>query len=158
MVGTGDGGLAELADEWNSGKVLYAFVGIANEMTHLTKYVLINWQVSNDVFYFRKIVLVFSSHMHRPSPLMSMYVQFFPKGEGVIGGRKGVCANHIRDISKLLAGSHLTLNARNEDDIDSDRILEKLNSIRFAATEGRTIVSNEGMSLNRYFPFIQHNT
>lgn len=63
-----------------------------------------------------------------------------------MGGRKGVCANHIRDISKLFAGAHLTLNARNEDDIDSDRILEKLNSIRFAATEGRNIAAAEGMT------------
>lgn len=52
--------------------------------------------------------------------------------------RKGTCANHIRDITKLLTGAHLTLNARTEDDIDPDRILEKLNSIRFAVKENRS--------------------
>lgn len=59
------------------------------------------------------------------------------KGEGAPTTRKGTCANHIRDISKVLTGAHLTLNARTEDDIDTDRILEKLNSIRFAVKENR---------------------
>lgn len=103
VVSTGNGGLLELTDELNSGKILYAFVGITNEKANLAKYLLINWQ-----------------------------------GEGVPTVRKGTCVNHIRDIAKLLAGAHLTLNARTEDDIDSDRILEKLNSIRFAVKENST--------------------
>lgn len=69
---------------------------------------------------------------------------FIYQGEGVLGVRKGTCANHIRDISKLLAGAHLTLNARTEDDIDSDRVLEKLNSVHFAVKENRA-PSNDGM-------------
>lgn len=45
VVSTGNGGLTELTDELNSGKILYAFVNITNEKTNLTKYLLINWQV-----------------------------------------------------------------------------------------------------------------
>ncbi|XP_055316713.1 drebrin-like protein [Sitodiplosis mosellana] len=100
VVSTGNGGLIELADELNSGKILYGFLSITNEKNNLIKYLLINWQ-----------------------------------GEGAPTLRKGTCANHIRDISKILTGAHLTLNARTEDDIETDRILEKLNSIRFAVKE-----------------------
>lgn len=45
VVSSGDGGLTELTDELNSGKILYAFVKITNENTDLTKYLLVNWQV-----------------------------------------------------------------------------------------------------------------
>lgn len=45
VVSTGNGGLLELSDELNSGKILYAFVGITSEKTNLSKYLLINWQV-----------------------------------------------------------------------------------------------------------------
>lgn len=69
--------------------------------------------------------------------LIIIVVLVYLQGEGAQTLRKGTCANHIRDISKILTGAHLTLNARTEDDIDSDRILEKLNSIRFAVKETR---------------------
>lgn len=45
VVSTGNGGLTELTDELNSGKILYGFVSITNEKTNLIKYLLINWQV-----------------------------------------------------------------------------------------------------------------
>lgn len=45
VVSTGNDGLIELTEELNSGKILYAFVSIANDGTNLTKYLLINWQV-----------------------------------------------------------------------------------------------------------------
>lgn len=45
VVSTGNGGLIELADELNSGKILYGFVSISNDKTNLIKYLLINWQV-----------------------------------------------------------------------------------------------------------------
>lgn len=46
VVSNGNGGLIELTDELNSGKILYAFVKITNDKTNLTKYLIINWQVS----------------------------------------------------------------------------------------------------------------
>lgn len=46
--------------------------------------------------------------------------------------RKGTCANHIHDVSKLLSGAHLTINARNEDDIDLERLLKKLSTVSSA--------------------------
>ncbi|XP_043647902.1 drebrin-like protein [Drosophila teissieri] len=97
VVGTGDGGVEELNEDLNSGKIMYAFVRIEDPKTGLNKYLLINWQ-----------------------------------GEGAPVLRKGTCANHIRDVSNLLSGAHLTINARNEDDIDLDRLLKKLSTVSSA--------------------------
>lgn len=46
--------------------------------------------------------------------------------------RKGVCANHIHDVAKILSGAHLTINARNEDDMDEDRLIKKLSAVSSA--------------------------
>lgn len=40
--------------------------------------------------------------------------------------RKGTCANHIRDIEKLLKGAHITVNARSDEDVEVELIMEKL--------------------------------
>lgn len=40
--------------------------------------------------------------------------------------RKGTCANHIRDVSNILKGAHVTINARNEEEVDPDIIIEKV--------------------------------
>ena len=37
-----------------------------------------------------------------------------------------MCACHVRDISNFLRGIHVTFNARTEEDIDEDIILEKV--------------------------------
>ncbi|GFR14011.1 drebrin-like protein B, partial [Trichonephila clavata] len=43
VVETGDGGLEELVDELNSGKVMYAFCKVTCPNTGLPKFVFINW-------------------------------------------------------------------------------------------------------------------
>lgn len=40
-----------------------------------------------------------------------------------------MCAMHLRDIERFLQGHHLTLNVRNEDDIDMDDIVKKVSDI-----------------------------
>ena len=45
VMSSGDGGLVELADELNTGKIMYAYVRVQDPKTSLMKYVLINWQV-----------------------------------------------------------------------------------------------------------------
>lgn len=50
-ISTGDGGLDELSEELNSGKIMYAFVRVNDSKTSLTKYLLINWQVWYNNFY-----------------------------------------------------------------------------------------------------------
>nr|XP_024216514.1 drebrin-like protein isoform X2 [Halyomorpha halys] len=48
------------------------------------------------------------------------------QGEGAPLVRKGTCANHIRDVSNLLRGAHITINARNEEEVDEDVVIEKV--------------------------------
>lgn len=43
--------------------------------------------------------------------------------------RKGTCANHIRDVAKLLTGAHLTVNARTDDEVDPDVIIKKVSAV-----------------------------
>lgn len=48
------------------------------------------------------------------------------QGEGVPATVKGKCANHLRDITGLFRGVHVQINARNDDDVDEDVIMEKV--------------------------------
>lgn len=52
VVSSGEDGLIELSDDLNSGKIMYAFVGVEDPKTTLNKYLLINWQVSKMLFLF----------------------------------------------------------------------------------------------------------
>uniref|UniRef100_A0A2M4AIN2 Putative drebrin n=1 Tax=Anopheles triannulatus TaxID=58253 RepID=A0A2M4AIN2_9DIPT len=51
------------------------------------------------------------------------------QGEGAPIARKGTCAKHVRDVTDLVHGAHITLHATNEDDVEEARILEKLQKV-----------------------------
>ncbi|XP_063753684.1 drebrin-like b isoform X7 [Eleginops maclovinus] len=87
----GDGGLEELVEELNSGKIMYAFCRVQDPNSGLPKYVLINWT-----------------------------------GEGVKDARKGLCANHVSSMANFLRGAHVTINARAEEDVEPEVIMEKV--------------------------------
>ncbi|XP_034025792.1 drebrin-like b isoform X2 [Thalassophryne amazonica] len=87
----GDGGLEELVEELNSGKVMYAFCQVQDPNSGLSKYVLINWT-----------------------------------GEGVNDVRKGLCANHVSSMANFLKGAHVTINARAEEDVEPEVIMQKV--------------------------------
>ncbi|KAM8886829.1 drebrin-like b isoform 2-T2 [Spinachia spinachia] len=87
----GDGGLEELVEELNSGKVMYAFCRVQDPNSGLPKYVLINWT-----------------------------------GEGVKDARKGLCANHVSSMANFLRGAHVTINARAEEDVEPEVIMQKV--------------------------------
>lgn len=46
FISKGDGGITELIDDLNSGKIMYAFLKVDLPDGSISKYVLINWQVS----------------------------------------------------------------------------------------------------------------
>lgn len=69
----------------------------------------------------------------------------FSQGEGAPTVRKGTCANHIRDVSRLLTGAHLTINARNEDEMEPERILEKVSSVGSAYSFKEPRMQHDGM-------------
>ncbi|KAK7934193.1 hypothetical protein WMY93_005089 [Mugilogobius chulae] len=91
LAGTGDGGLEEMIEDLNSGKVMYAFCRVQDPNSGLPKYVLINWT-----------------------------------GEGVKDARKGICANHVSTMAKFLKGAHVTINARADEDVEPEVIMEKV--------------------------------
>lgn len=51
------------------------------------------------------------------------------QGEGAQTARKGTCAKHVRDVTNLLKGAHITIHATNEDDVEEARVLEKLGKV-----------------------------
>lgn len=61
--------------------------------------------------------------------------------------RKGTCANHIRDVQRLLAGAHLTINARNEDEMEPERILEKVSSVGSAYSFKEPRMQHDGIRM-----------
>ncbi|XP_004386144.1 drebrin-like protein isoform X1 [Trichechus manatus latirostris] len=91
VAGTGEGGLEELVEELNSGKVMYAFCRVKDPNSGLPKFVLINWT-----------------------------------GEGVNDVRKGACANHVSAMASFLKGAHVTINARAEEDVEPESIIQKV--------------------------------
>lgn len=48
------------------------------------------------------------------------------QGEGAPLVRKGTCANHLRDVANFFTGAHVTLNARNEEEVDPQLIIDKV--------------------------------
>lgn len=91
VAGTGEGGLEELIEELNSGKVMYAFCRVKDPNSGLPKFVLINWT-----------------------------------GEGVNDVRKGACARHVSTMAGFLKGAHVTINARAEEDVEPECVMEKV--------------------------------
>jgi len=94
VIGQGDGGLQELLEDLNAGKVLYGFFRVVDSKTQLAKFVLLHWQ-----------------------------------GEASPNSRRAVSASHLLEVGKLLKGASIQVAATNEDDIDEDKIVEKLSKI-----------------------------
>lgn len=51
------------------------------------------------------------------------------QGEGANTVRKGLCANHLRDVEKFFHGAHLTVNARNEEEVEPQLIIQKISNV-----------------------------
>ncbi|KAK7576234.1 hypothetical protein V9T40_012520 [Parthenolecanium corni] len=81
-----------------------------------------------------------------PKTSLKKYVLINWQGEGVPLLRKGVCANHVRDVSNVLKGAHVTVNARTEEDVDSDIIIDKVSksTASMYSFEERLDLSKEG--------------
>lgn len=61
-----------------------------------------------------------------PKTSLDKYVLINWQGDGANVVRKGICANHLRDIEKFFSSAHLIVNARNEEEVDTDVIIDKL--------------------------------
>ncbi|KAJ1811658.1 actin binding protein, partial [Coemansia sp. RSA 2599] len=87
----GNGGLDELAEEFDDGKVQFAFVRVQDPNTQLPKFVFISWC-----------------------------------GQGVPVFRKGMVSSQVGEVQKVLTGSHVTVIARSEDDVQPSEIMDKV--------------------------------
>ncbi|XP_073478295.1 drebrin-like protein isoform X1 [Aquarana catesbeiana] len=61
-----------------------------------------------------------------PNSGLPKYVLINWTGEGVKDARKGVCANHVSTIANFLKGAHVTINARADEDVEPETIMEKV--------------------------------
>ncbi|KAM6341825.1 drebrin-like protein [Podargus strigoides] len=61
-----------------------------------------------------------------PNSGLPKYVLVNWTGEGVSDVRKGACANHVSTVASFLKGAHVTINARAEEDVEPELIMEKV--------------------------------
>ncbi|MEE6507468.1 hypothetical protein FKM82_024139 [Ascaphus truei] len=61
-----------------------------------------------------------------PNSGLPKYVLINWTGEGVKDARKGVCANHVSTMANFLKGAHVTVNARADEDVEPDSIMDKV--------------------------------
>ncbi|KAH0623216.1 hypothetical protein JD844_031282 [Phrynosoma platyrhinos] len=61
-----------------------------------------------------------------PNSGLPKYVLINWFGEGVNDVRKGACANHVSSVANFLKGAHVTINARAEEDVEPEAIMEKV--------------------------------
>ncbi|XP_072570285.1 drebrin-like a [Paramormyrops kingsleyae] len=61
-----------------------------------------------------------------PNSGLPKYVLINWTGEGVKDARKGQCANHVSSIGKFLKGAHVTINARAEEDVEPESVMQKV--------------------------------
>ncbi|KAM4748349.1 drebrin-like protein isoform 3-T3 [Rhinophrynus dorsalis] len=61
-----------------------------------------------------------------PNSGLPKYVLINWTGEGVNDARKGACANHVSTMANFLKGAHVTVNARAEEDVEPESIMEKV--------------------------------
>ncbi|XP_039624482.1 drebrin-like protein A isoform X2 [Polypterus senegalus] len=61
-----------------------------------------------------------------PNSGLPKYVLINWTGEGVKDARKGICANHVSTMANFLKGAHVTINARADEDVEPDSIMDKV--------------------------------
>ncbi|XP_042748522.1 drebrin-like protein [Lagopus leucura] len=61
-----------------------------------------------------------------PNSGLPKYVLVNWTGEGVNDVRKGACANHVSTVASFLKGAHVTINARAEEDVEPELIMQKV--------------------------------
>jgi len=113
-----DGGISELAEDLNSSKVMYGFCKVKDPKTSLPKFVLINWVI---------IINNFLLCNYQLSCCKNIYFYFLlQQGESCPALRKGTCANHLGAIQTFFKGIHVMVNARIEEEVDEEAIVEKV--------------------------------
>lgn len=119
------GGLSELEDEFSDGKIQYAFARVTDPNTELPKFVLINWVSAASL---KSLLLTLKC------------------GAGVPEVKKGLFHSHSQDVANFLKGYHVSINAREESEVDPGQIMRKVRD----SSGSKYSVHNE--SGNKYNP------
>lgn len=84
-----------------------------------------------------------------PNTSLTKFVLINWQGEGAQTLRKGLCSKHFRDISALLNGHHITIAASNEEDVEEERIIQKLaqNSSEYNFKDRAKTVNDERVAV-----------
>lgn len=61
-----------------------------------------------------------------PFHSLPKYVLLNWQGESAPGTKKGICSTHLKDVAAYFRGSHLTINARNEEEVNVEDIRQQV--------------------------------
>ncbi len=72
-----------------------------------------------------------------PKTSLPKFVLINWQGESAPGTRKGLCATHLRDVSAYFRGAHVTINARSEDEVTEEELVQKVSKASATAYDFR---------------------
>lgn len=89
--------------------------------------------------HFDANALIFVYQVEDPNSKLNKFVIINWSPDGAPGPRKAAAVRHAGDVKKLLGASHVTINARHEDDVEEDAVLklvEKSSGAKYSNQEG----------------------
>lgn len=109
LISKGQEGIEELVEDLNANKIMYAFCQVRlNKVKRFACPTVGNFQVDD------------------PKTGLNKFILLNWQGESVLGTRKGICTTHLRDVEAYFRGAHLTINARDEDEVNMEEIRAKV--------------------------------
>lgn len=108
---------------FNFNRALYGYIGTTNDLEVVSTGKGIENLV--DELDSCKILYAFLRVVDPKSGLFK-FVLINWQGEGAALTRKGVCANHVKDVHGFFRGAHVTINARTEEEVEPEVILERV--------------------------------
>ena len=103
----------ELVDEMGASKILYAYIRVLDPNTNLNKFVLVNWSgegVPSSIKGPRAY--------HIPDMERYCYIHVFTQSQSMVTSHSS--------SDRLLHTRHVTINARNEDDLDEKSVKDRV--------------------------------
>jgi len=81
-----------------------------------------------------------------PNTKLHKFILIIWQGEGVPATKKGQCANHVNDIKRFFKIHHMTISARNDDDVTADEIMRHVTKSTSSFNIGRPSVAEQPAS------------
>lgn len=113
-----------LDDKTDTNWALFGYEGQTNDLKLVSKGSNGIEELTEDLSS-GKIMYAFVK-INDPKTSLPKFVLINWQGEGANTVRKGLCANHLRDVENFFTGAHLTINARTEEEVEPDLIITKV--------------------------------